>query len=158
MFSSLCTMKWEVKGNTPQKFSEQTAFSFTILQHNEVFSFPFFKILFIHKRYTHTHTEAETQAEGEAVSMQGVLSGTPSWNSRITPCAEGGAKLLSHPGCPDLTFLTSSMTQLLRMAVLGNYFPPRNILESLGSISQCQPYLRIIWGGIFFKICLFIYD
>ena len=41
--------------------------------------------------------EAETQAEGEAGSMQGARRRTPSQVSRITPWAEGGAKLLSHP-------------------------------------------------------------
>lgn len=29
-----------------------------------------------------------------------------------------------------------------------SYFPPGNLLQSLGSISQCWPYIRIIWGGI----------
>ena len=48
--------------------------------------------------------EAETQAEGEAGSMQGAQCGTPSWVSRITPWAEGGAKPLSHPGCPPIHF------------------------------------------------------
>ena len=41
--------------------------------------------LFIHERYR----EAETQAEGEAGSMQGAQCRTRSWNSRITPWAEG---------------------------------------------------------------------
>ena len=44
--------------------------------------------------------EAETQAEGEAGSMQGARRGTLSQVSRIRPWAEGGAKPLSHPGCP----------------------------------------------------------
>ena len=44
--------------------------------------------------------EAETQAEGEAGSMQGARRGTPSLVSKITLWAEGGAKPLSHPGCP----------------------------------------------------------
>ena len=47
-----------------------------------------------------TEREAETQAEGEAGSMQGGQRGTQSWVSRITPWAKGGAKSLSHPGCP----------------------------------------------------------
>ena len=50
---------------------------------------------------TEREREAETQAEGEAGSMQEARRGTQSWVSRITPWAEGGAKLLSHPGCPD---------------------------------------------------------
>ena len=58
----------------------------------------FFLRLFIHKR--HREREAETQAEGEAGSTQGAGCGTPSWVSRIKPWAEGGAKPLSHPGCP----------------------------------------------------------
>ena len=32
--------------------------------------------------------------------MQGARHGTGSWVSKITPWTEGGAKLLSHPGCP----------------------------------------------------------
>ena len=44
--------------------------------------------------------EAQTQAEGEAGSMQGACRGTWSLVSRITPWTEGGAKPLSHPGCP----------------------------------------------------------
>ena len=40
------------------------------------------------------------QAEGEAGSMQGAPCGTRSQVSRITPWAEGGAKPLSHQGCP----------------------------------------------------------
>ena len=44
--------------------------------------------------------EAETQAEGQAGSMQGARCGTGSQVSRITPWAEGGAKLLNHWGCP----------------------------------------------------------
>ena len=59
----------------------------------------FFKILFIHER--HREREAETQAEGEAGSMQGAQSGTQSRISRITPWTEGGAKPLSHQGCPN---------------------------------------------------------
>ena len=51
-------------------------------------------------RDTHREREAETQALGEAGSMQGARRGTRSQVSRITPWAEGGAKLLSHPGCP----------------------------------------------------------
>ena len=47
-----------------------------------------------------TQREAETQAEGEAGSMQGARHGTRSQVSRITPWAEGGTKLLSHPGYP----------------------------------------------------------
>ena len=53
---------------------------------------------------TETEREAETQAEGEAHSLQGARRGTPSWVSRITPWVEGGAKLLSHLGCPGMSF------------------------------------------------------
>ena len=62
---------------------------------------PIFKnilYLFIHERYT--EREAEIQAEGEAGFMQGARHGTRSQNSRVTPWAEGGAKPLSHQGCP----------------------------------------------------------
>ena len=62
----------------------------------------FLKILFIYS--WQTEKEAETQAEGEEGSMQGARCGTISWDSRITPWAEGGAKLLSHLGCPFFKF------------------------------------------------------
>ena len=58
----------------------------------------FLKILFIYS--WETHREAETQADREAGSMQGAQCRTQSQVSRITPWAEGGAKPLSHPGCP----------------------------------------------------------
>ena len=38
--------------------------------------------------------------------MQGARCGTRSQVSRITPWAEGGAKPLHHPGCPNLMLLT----------------------------------------------------
>ena len=59
--------------------------------------------LFIHERHTHAEREreTETQAEGEAGVTQGARRGTQSQVSRIRPWAEGGAKPLSHPGCPS---------------------------------------------------------
>ena len=48
-----------------------------------------------------TEREAETQTEGEAGSMRGARHGTQFQVSRITPWAEGSAKPLSLPGCPD---------------------------------------------------------
>ena len=42
----------------------------------------------------------ERHTEREAGSMQGAWHGTQSQVSRIRPWAKGGAKLLSHPGCP----------------------------------------------------------
>ena len=54
-----------------------------------------------------TEREAQTQAEEEAGSVQGAPRGTRSGVSRITPWAEGGAKPLSHPGCPDTHFHTT---------------------------------------------------
>ena len=43
-------------------------------------------------------------AEREAGSMQGARCGTRSRVSRIMPLAEGGAKPLSHQGCPVRRF------------------------------------------------------
>ena len=60
----------------------------------------FLKRFFIYLFMTDTQREAETQAGGEAGSMQGAGRGTQSWVSRIMPWAEGGAKPLSHLGCP----------------------------------------------------------
>ena len=62
--------------------------------------------LFIFKRFhfylftRDTQRGAQTQAEGEAGSLQGARPGTRSQVSRTTPWAEGGAKPLSHAGCP----------------------------------------------------------
>ena len=53
--------------------------------------------------------EAETQAEGETGSMQEAQHGTRSQVSRIMPWAEGGAKPLSHPGCPVCVCLKSRL-------------------------------------------------
>ena len=60
-------------------------------------------------RDTHTEKErereAETQAEGEAGSVLGAGCGTQSPVSRIRPWTEGGAKPLSHRGCPSFLVL-----------------------------------------------------
>ena len=45
-------------------------------------------------------THIQRVAEEEAGFMQGARHGTRSWVSRIPPWDEGGAKPLSHPGCP----------------------------------------------------------
>ena len=57
---------------------------------------------------TEREREAETQGEGEAGSIQGAPRGTRSQDSKIRPWTEGGAKLLSHPGCPR--FINSDKT------------------------------------------------
>ena len=51
--------------------------------------------------------ERQRHRQGEAGPMQGARCGTRFRVSRITPWAEGGAKPLSHPGCPDPHFLSS---------------------------------------------------
>ena len=56
--------------------------------------------------------EAETQAEEEAGSTQGARCGTQSQVFKITPWAKGGAKPLSHPGCPRLSFYLDLSTAL----------------------------------------------
>ena len=63
--------------------------------------FLFYDFIYLFMRDTLKEREAETQAEEEAGSMQEARRGTRSRVSRITPWAEGGAKPLSHPGCPD---------------------------------------------------------
>ena len=62
-----------------------------------------FSYLFM--RDTETEGDAETQAGGEAGSMQGAQCGTRSRVSRIMPWTEGGAKPLSHWGCPKPIFI-----------------------------------------------------
>ena len=70
-----------------------------------MFLFFFFKdFIYLFMTVTQREREAETQAEGEAGSMQGTQRGTQSGASRITPWAEGGAKPLSHQGCPVFCF------------------------------------------------------
>ena len=73
--------------------------------------FIFFNILFIYswEKEREREREAETQAEGEAGSIQGAQHGTPSRVSRITPWAEGGAKPLSHQGCPLVSLLNKNI-------------------------------------------------
>ena len=55
-------------------------------------------------RDTERERQAETQAEGKAGSMQGARFRTRFQDSRIMPWAEGGAKPLSHLGCPATAF------------------------------------------------------
>ena len=80
--------------------------SLSVFLKNKKIKYFFKKILFIHE--TQREREAETQAEGEAGSMQGALCGTRSGVSRITPWAEGGAKLLSHRAAPKFDLSDAS--------------------------------------------------
>ena len=63
--------------------------------------------------------------------MQGSRCGTPSQMSRITPWAEGGAKPLSHPGCPKNVLFFISFLCLL----------------ALRCLAQC--YLEVVRAGMF---------
>ena len=60
--------------------------------------------LFIHSLFIlyswETHRERQRHTGRGRSSMQGAQSVTRSRVSRITPWAEGNAKLLSHQGCP----------------------------------------------------------
>ena len=93
--------------------------------------FFFFKILFIYS--WETQREAETQAEGEAGSMQGPRCGTRSRVSRITPQAKGGAKLLSHWGCPIPWVLTNVCSLVTIPQLKDRMFlsPPKSSLVPL---------------------------
>ena len=66
--------------------------------------------------------DRETQAEGEAGSMQGARHWTGSGVSRIRSWAEGGAKSLSHPGCPSPSILKQipDIISLVDMSVCGS--------------------------------------
>ena len=80
--------------------------SISVLEIQPLFFFFLFKdFIYLLMRDTQREREAKTQAEGEAGSMQGARHGTRSWVSRITPWAEGGAKPLSHSGCPKMQIL-----------------------------------------------------
>ena len=62
----------------------------------------FFLKYFIYFIYSwDAERQAETQAEGKADSMQGAWRGTRSQDPGVMPWAEGGAKPLSHSGCPN---------------------------------------------------------
>ena len=94
----------EVKILTAQSLSHCRTLTSELGQRKNFILFIFLKILFIYLLMRDTETGAETQAEGEAGSMQGARRGTRSPVSRIRPWAEGGAKPLSHPGCPKEEF------------------------------------------------------
>ena len=59
---------------------------------------------FIYLSMRNTQRETETQEEGEIGSRQEARCGTQSQVSGIISWAEGGAKPLSHWGCPSLIF------------------------------------------------------
>ena len=73
-----------------------------LLSHSGIPCPPPFKD-FIYLLEAHRERERQRKAEGEAGSMQGARHGTRTRVSRITP-REGGAKPLSHRGCPLLPF------------------------------------------------------
>ena len=77
--------------------------------------------LFIHERDTERR-EAETQAEGEAGATQGVQLRTRSQVSRIRPWAEGGAKPLSHLGCPIRLFRNKNSRAVRTIQTAGLLF------------------------------------
>ena len=83
--------------------------------------------------------EAETQAEGEAGSMPGAWDGTWSQVSRIRPGAEGGAKLLSHPGRPKLSALKQLFYIVhISMVLLGNSSNPQDVKKGYSHL-EVQP-------------------
>ena len=51
--------------------------------------------------------------------MQGSRHGAQLEVSRIRPWAEGGAKLLNHPGCPEIAFLISFHNKEILMIPCG---------------------------------------
>ena len=86
--------------------------------------------------------EAETQAEGKAGPTQGARHGTPSQDSKIRPWAEGGAKPLSHPGCPVLLFNKNKYIDLFHgknsTFVLINHFLKIAWLPTIGPVPRRQ--------------------
>ena len=92
--------------------------------------------------------EAETQAEGEAVSKQWAQRGTRSWDSRITTWAKGGAKPLSHPGCPEYRF--SKKENILELDSgdgLHNFVTMPKTTERYfkgGNFMVCEFYVKIL--------------
>ena len=71
-----------------------------------------------------TQREAETQAEGEAGSMQGAGCGTRSWDSRITPWAEGRCSTAKPPRVPPQSLILIQTEQtskkVRKLAVLAD--------------------------------------
>ena len=74
--------------------------------------------------------DTETQAEGEAGPMQGALCGTRSRVSRITPQAKGGAKPLSHQGCPYLLLFKRMMAYPIYSFVSWLPYSTKNIFAN----------------------------
>ena len=73
------------------------------------------KILFIYSWETLREREAETQADGKAGSMQEAWRGTWSRVSRNRPWAEGGAKPLSHLGCPQVVLKPDCLNPVISL-------------------------------------------
>ena len=69
--------------------------------------------------------------------MQGARRGTRSWDSRITPWAEGGPKPLSPPGCPHLVFNSSARQDIGNKAQLRT--PPSRAVGSASSVAGSPP-------------------
>ena len=68
--------------------------------------------------------------------MQGARCGTRSRDPRIRPWAEGGAKRLSHPGCPQPVFSIQLHVQKPRNNQLNGTIPTQ---------VQKQDFLKV-WG------------
>ena len=86
-------------------------------------------ILFIYLWETHTEGGgAETQREKQA-PCKGAWRGTRSQISRITPWEEGGAKPLSHPGCPPFIIIICISYASTYIASFNSY---NNPVEEIG--------------------------
>ena len=81
--------------------------------------------------------EREREAEGEAGSMQGARRGTRSRDSRILPWDKGGAKPLSHWGCPICSIL-KYVGILLNLKYPGHTMETR-LLKVLSLRLICEP-------------------
>ena len=84
-----------------------------------------------------TEREAETQAEGEAGSMQGACCGTRSQVSGIRPWAEGGAKPLSHLGCPCAYFLPG-MIHSIRGSITNHFLLPTTLGGGMSHFAKAK--------------------
>ena len=87
----------------------------------------FFIILLFFKDFIYlfmrdTERESETQTEGETGSMQGAPRGTRFRVSRIRPRAQGGAKPLSHSGCPKRVAVFSNVKYILIIVIVKLFF------------------------------------
>ena len=93
--------------------------------------------------------------------MQGARRGTWSRASRITPRAEGSAKLLSHPGCPNYGILIASKLGVNFQSFISYLFFNNSILVGIENLRTEKLLKKMLTHAllihiIFLRFYLFI--